>query len=160
MVVKLPVLWLVVANVLGWLAIHMAVAWAGTRIPDRIFNPRQWWWRTRRFERNGRLYERAFSIRAWKDRLPDGAALFRGGFKKARLATRDATYLERFVRETCRGEAVHWVVLASSALFFIWNPWWAGLLMVGYAVAVNIPCIFAQRYNRIRLARVLGKGRR
>jgi glycosyl-4,4'-diaponeurosporenoate acyltransferase len=66
----------------------------------------------------------------------------------------DLDYLERFGRETCRGEAVHWVVLLCASLFFLWNPWWAGLAMVVYALIVNVPCILAQRYNRIRLARV------
>jgi glycosyl-4,4'-diaponeurosporenoate acyltransferase len=31
------------------------------------------------------------------------------------------------------------------------------LFMFIYAVAVNMPCIITQRYNRIRLARVLKK---
>lgn len=70
------------------------------------------------------------------------------------LFTLSPAYLERFVRETCRGEAVHWVVFACALLFFLWNPWWIGLIMVAYAAAVNVPCIIAQRYNRIRLVRL------
>jgi hypothetical protein len=29
--------------------------------------------------------------------------------------------------------------------------------MVGYAVMANIPCILAQRYNRLRLRRLLAR---
>jgi glycosyl-4,4'-diaponeurosporenoate acyltransferase len=37
-------------------------------------------------------------------------------------------------------------------IFFIWNPLWAGWVMVVYATLVNFPCIISQRYNRARLA--------
>ncbi|MBN2310978.1 MAG: glycosyl-4,4'-diaponeurosporenoate acyltransferase [Candidatus Hydrogenedentes bacterium] len=154
MLIELPVLWLVIVNVAAWPAIHMAAAWAGTQLPVAWFNPAQWLYRERALERGGRLYERVFAIRRWKRRLPDGAALFKKGFRKKRLQTTERDYLLRFVQETCRGEAVHWAVLACSTLFFLWNPWWVGLIMVSYAILANVPCIFAQRFNRIRLARM------
>ena len=44
--------------------------------------------------------------------------------------------------------------------FFLWNPWWGDLIIVAYAVAANLPCIFAQRYNRSRLTRLLGRAGR
>jgi glycosyl-4,4'-diaponeurosporenoate acyltransferase len=153
---------LVVVNVLAWLVIHLGVAWAGTRLPIRLFSSRQWLYRARGWERCGRVYERHLGVKRWKDRLPDGAALFSGGFRKAGMEGAALEHLQRFERETCRGEAVHWAVLASSGFFFLWNPWWAGLLMIVYAVAANLPCILIQRYNRVRLARAInarsGKG--
>jgi len=150
--IALPVVWLIVVNILAWLVIHLGVAWIGTRLPEQLFAPDQWLYRTRAWEASGRLYERFFGIRSWKDRLPDGAALFRGGFRKKNLRAMDREYLERFERETCRGELVHWVALLCGPLFFLWNPWRAGVIMVGYALIANVPCILAQRYNRIRLA--------
>ena len=157
MLVEVPVIWLVVANVLGWLVIHLGVAWLVTQFPDRIFRPDDWLYRSRTWESGGRFYEKTFRIRAWKDLLPDGAALFRKGFRKRRLKTGSREYLELFVRETCRGEFAHWIVLSCSLLFFLWNPLWAGCAMVGYALVVNVPCIIAQRYNRIRLSRVVAR---
>ena len=159
MLIELPVIWLVVVNVLGWLVIHLGVAWLVTQLPDRIFRPDDWLYRSRTWESGGRFYEKLFRIRAWKDLLPDGAALFRKGFKKRHLKTGNREYLELFVRETCRGEFAHWIVLGCSLLFFLWNPLWAGFVMVGYALAVNVPCIMAQRYNRIRLSRVAARRR-
>jgi glycosyl-4,4'-diaponeurosporenoate acyltransferase len=50
---------------------------------------------------------------------------------------------------------VHWAVLALSGLFFLWNPWWAGMVMIAYAAAANLPCILIQRYNHLRLARAI-----
>jgi glycosyl-4,4'-diaponeurosporenoate acyltransferase len=157
MLIQLPVIWLVVANVLGWLIIHLGVAWLVTQFPDRIFSPDDWLYRSRTWESGGRFYEKMCRIRAWKDLLPDGAALFSKGFKKRHISSGNRAYLELFVRETCRGEFAHWIVLACSLLFFLWNPWWAGLVMVAYALAVNVPCIMAQRYNRIRLSRVAAR---
>jgi glycosyl-4,4'-diaponeurosporenoate acyltransferase len=61
--------------------------------------------------------------------------------------------------ETCRGEAVHWIVLFCSGLFFLWNPQWLAWCMVVYAILANLPCIIVQRYNRLRMARVLARSR-
>jgi len=44
-------------------------------------------------------------------------------------------------------------------IFFLWNPWWADLIIVIYAVAANVPCILAQRYNRLRFHRLLARKR-
>jgi glycosyl-4,4'-diaponeurosporenoate acyltransferase len=154
MLIDLPPAWLIVINILAWLVIHLGVAWAGTRLPARWFRPGDWWYRERAWERGGRFYERAAGIRRWKDRLPDGAALFAGGFRKASLRAVTPEYLERFARETCRGEAVHAVVLLGAGLFFLWNPPWAGWVMVAYALLANLPCMLAQRYNRLRLRRL------
>ena len=154
---ELPATWLIGLNIGVWLVVHLAVAWLGTQLPVRFFSPGQWLYRERPWEAGGRFYERRFSIRQWKDRLPDGARLFAAGFPKGRLKRATPAYLDRFVRETCRGEAIHWVVFGAAGLFFLWNPWWAGLVMIAYAAMANIPCILSQRYNRLRLFRVLAR---
>jgi glycosyl-4,4'-diaponeurosporenoate acyltransferase len=151
---------LVLINIAAWLVFHLGTAWLATRVAVHRFDPAAPLYRPRRWERGGRFYERTLGIRAWKDRLPDGARLFRGGFSKRALAQPgDARYLELFVRETCRAELAHWVVFALAAPFFLWNPAWAGWAMVLYAIAANLPCIAAQRYNRLRLARLLSRRR-
>ena len=157
MLIEISTAWLVVVNILAWLVLHLGVAWLGTRLPVSLFAPGQWLYRLRPWEDDGRVYDRLFRIKQWKDRLPDGAALFAGGFRKAGLRDVTAEYLDRFVNETCRGEAVHWVVLLSGGLFFLWNSWRVGLIMVAYAVIANMPCILAQRYNRRRLARIVAR---
>ena len=67
----------------------------------------------------------------------------------------DKEYFQEFVMETCRAELTHWIVFLFASIFFIWNLWWIGIIMVAYAITVNMPCIITQRYNRIRLRRVL-----
>ena len=157
MLVDLPAVWLVLLNVVAWAVLHMGLAWAGTRISPERFDPEAWFYRDREWEKDGSVYEKVLNVRKWKDGLPDLGGIFAGGFSKSVMRSRSADYIQRFVRETCRGEMVHWAVLASSLLFFLWNPWWAGLIMVVYAVMANMPCIIAQRYNRFRLLRLLGR---
>ena len=95
---------LAVVNVLAWPVIHVGFAWAGTRARAERFRPDAWLFRTRAFERTGRIYEVLFGVKAWKGRLPDGAAWFKSGFKKRSLARADRAYLDRFVVEACRGD--------------------------------------------------------
>ena len=159
MVPAKEVLQIVALNAVAWIIIQMGLAWLGTRLPAAFFMRGDRYFRERSFEESGRLYERLFLIRSWKDLLPDGARLFSGGFPKGRLVASDDDYLSTFVRETRRGEAVHLVALASSALFFLWNPPHIAVWMVVYAMVSNLPCMLAQRYNRIRMRRVLRRRR-
>jgi glycosyl-4,4'-diaponeurosporenoate acyltransferase len=148
--IELPIAWVIVLNVAGWPVIQFALAWAFTRMPVGWFNPPA----GRAWERGGRCYERLLGIKRWKDRLPDAARWFGLGFAKDSLAGLEPGYLDRFIRETWRGELCHWAALGCAPLFFLWNPLWADLVMVGYAVGANLPCILAQRYNRLRLQRL------
>ena len=161
MPIELPIFWTVVLNVLGWPVLYLAMARFALRLPARWFDPRGWLFRPRSWERDGRFYERRFAVKRWKDRLPDAAPWFPDGFAKKTLVSVDADYLARFIQETCRGEACHWAMLSAAPLFFLWNPWWADCVMIAFALTANLPCIFAQRYNRLRLTRLFhaGEGR-
>ena len=111
--------------------------------------------RIRSFESGGRFYERWLRIKRWKDLVPDAGALFRGGVSKRRVGAADRASLERFAVETRRAELTHWFILAASPWFFLWNPWWLGLAMLGYGIVANVPCLAIQRYNRARLLRMI-----
>jgi hypothetical protein len=60
--------------------------------------------------------ERVFRIRDWKDRLPDAARWFGGGFAEGRLAGTKADYLRRSIRQTWRGELCHGAAMACAPL--------------------------------------------
>ena len=83
--------------------------------------------------------------------------MFAGGVSKRRIPGRDAASLQRFVVETRRAEYGHWAAMACGPLFVLWNPPLVAALMVGYGIAVNLPFIAIQRYNRARVARVLDR---
>ena len=154
MLVHLPTAITILIDVIAWFVIHMSVSYIMTRRHLTSFNIDSWLYRKRVWEKNGWIYEKLFKVLSWKKILPDGAAIFKGGFEKKRLKESNMGYLASFVKETCRAELTHWVVLLFGPLFFIWNIWWVGILMIAYAILANIPCIITQRYNRIRLRRI------
>jgi glycosyl-4,4'-diaponeurosporenoate acyltransferase len=151
--IELPIAWIILLNVAGWLSIQLGFAWLFTKMPVAWFNPSNAF----AWERGGRFYERVFRIKNWKDRLPDAARWFGGGFAKGILADKNLDYLQRFIRETWRGEFCHWAAVACVPVFFLWNPWWGDLIIVAYALGANLPCIVAQRYNRARFQRVIAR---
>ena len=159
MLIELSIAWVISLNVIAWLVIQFGLAWSFTQLAAEKFNPHHFFARTKNWERAGRFYECAFGIKIWKDKLPDASRMFRGGFAKANLQTASPEFLERFLRETWRGELVHWLALFTLPLFCIWNPWWGVCVNAVVALAVNLPCILALRYNRARFLRVISRHR-
>lgn len=151
---------LVGVDIGAWLIIHFVVGYGAHRLPLRYVDHDTWLTRERGIERRGRLYVRVFRINRWKRWLPEAGAFFAGGFDKRALPRRDSEYLRRYLAETRRAEVAHWAMMSAAPLFWLWNPWTAALAMPVYAVAVNVPCILSQRYNRIRLRRVLARRER
>jgi glycosyl-4,4'-diaponeurosporenoate acyltransferase len=147
------------ANLLGWPLIHLTVAFVALRLPAHLFARNSWLTAPRRWERDGRIYRDKLAIRRWKSLLPDGAPWL-GGFAKKKLYARDSAHLAQFILETRRAEIAHWCMLCCLPVFFLWNPPWACLVMTAYALAANLPCILAQRYNRIALDRAVRTRRR
>jgi glycosyl-4,4'-diaponeurosporenoate acyltransferase len=152
--IRLPGIWIIGLNLAGWCGIQFGLAWLFLKLPVGRFNPAgEFGW-----ERNGKIYQSLFRVKSWLPLLPDGGGWFPGGFRKGALLAGDRDYLYRFLRETRRGELCHWAAIGCSPLFFLWNPLWGDVVIVAYALAANLPCIIAQRYNRIRIRRVLRDG--
>ncbi len=147
---------LVVADVAAWGVISASVGYLAHRLPDHRLDHDTGLTRIRRFERDGRVYERRLRIVRWKDRMPEAGALFPGGFSKRAVTRAD---LGRYLLETRRAELTHWAIMATAPLFLLWNPWIVWLAMVAYAVVANLPCIVIQRYNRARVLRILERRR-
>jgi glycosyl-4,4'-diaponeurosporenoate acyltransferase len=154
MIIHLPGLLNILIDFIVWLLIHVFVSVSITKVRPDSFNPDSWLYKERRWENHGTFYITFFKVKQWKELLPDGAAVSKSGFRKKRLGNNDAAYIRRFILETCRAELTHWVIFVFSITFFIWNDWWIGLIMIAYAIIVNLPCVITQRYNRIRLKRV------
>lgn len=144
-------------DVIAWYGLHMLIAWIARNIPDAFFEEYQEWFRIRRWENSGAVWQQLFRVRSWKPYLPDGTKITKKGFDKTHLRHVDQAGLEQFSLETRRGELAHWMMIPPAWLFFLWNPPWAGWIMVVYAFMVNLPFIIVQRYNRPRLERVIQK---
>jgi glycosyl-4,4'-diaponeurosporenoate acyltransferase len=139
-------------NCLGIPLVHLGAAWCCEQLDERHFirplpqAPRQ----------PGRIYEKIFLIKRWKQLLPDGAPLF-DGFPKKKLESTEPGYLRKFILETRRGEFSHWLQWIFISGFVVWNPFPANLIILLYAALSNLPCLLNLRYTRIRLIPVLLK---
>lgn len=157
MLLNLPATPTILLDITAWLIIHVGVSYLITHIPLDSFDSVFWLYKQKQWEKGGKIYMRIFRLKKWRKRLPDGAALFKKGFQKKHLKNLDAIYINDFIKETCRAELAHWIMILFSPMFFIWNIWWVGIVMIIYAMSANLPCIIIQRYNRIRLKRVYAR---
>ncbi len=152
----------VAVNIAAWGVCHAATGYAAHRVPRHRLERDVGILKRRRFEHDGRWYER-LRIRRWKDALPEAGALFAGGVSKRHLVTdRSAgeprrARLERFAVETRRAEWGHWAAAGCGPLFALWNTPAIAVVMVVYGFVVNAPFIAIQRYNRWRIGRVLDR---
>lgn len=145
---------LVAVDIVAWGCAHAGTGWYVHRLPRSRLDRDNWLWKARRWERGGRIYERV-RIRRWKDRLPEAGALFPGGVTKRRLPATDAGGLAIYAQETRRAELGHWLAAAAGPLFALWNPLPIAAVMVVYGLAVNLPFVAIQRYNRQRIDRII-----
>jgi glycosyl-4,4'-diaponeurosporenoate acyltransferase len=136
----------------GWIAI---CGYLAHRIPTKWLDHDTWLTRTKGFESNGRLYLHTLKIHRWKDRLPELGAVFPGGFAKRSVSQGDTNVMKRFVIETRRAEYAHLAMMGAFLVTLLYNPLWADGVNLAFALVANLPCLLVQRYNRIRLKRVL-----
>ena len=141
-------------NVVGWPLIQLSLSGLFLRMPDAWFAGDSWLTRERGFEQERYFYRRFLLMQQWKGLLPDGASWL-GGRSKASVASRTVSELKIFAIETRRAEIAHWCMLLCTPVFYMWNPGWACMVMTGYGLAANLPCILVQRANRIKVARIL-----
>jgi glycosyl-4,4'-diaponeurosporenoate acyltransferase len=147
----------VAVDAAAWCAAQVTAGYAVHRLPDAWLDVDRRLFRTRPFERDGRFYRTRLHVPRWKRLLPEGGAVFRGGVDKRALGGGRPEDLVRYRRETRRAELGHWLAMAPLPLFALWNPPGLWPAMAAYAVAVNLPCIVSQRYNRVRIERVLSR---
>jgi len=133
-----------------WPIVQLSVSALFVRMPARLFSADNWVTRSRTFERSLTVY-RALGVSRWKKWLPDAASLVGGTAK--RVNPYHSADTSRFLVEVRRAELAHWVQLAFAPPCWLWNPHWAFIIMLLYAIGANVPCIVAQRYNRILLQR-------
>lgn len=140
-----------VVNIVAWLCIHLGVSGFVSVAPEAFVNAFAGIYRVRRWETQAKVYER-LGVKKWKDRLPEARKWFRRGKTAAHL--RNPSQWDRFEKQTNRSELSHWVQMLAAPFFFLFNPPWAGWIMVVYAILFNLPFIIVQRYNRVRMMRV------
>lgn len=143
--------WVVVSFSVG----YRAVQWSPDRIEETgpVTTMRAW-------EAGGAFWQRYLAVRRWKDLVPDAGGFFAGGRPKRSVGSRSTERLEAFRRETVRAERVHWLILASTPMHLVWCRPTLAACMVVFGLALNVPFIVIQRFNRGRIDRVLARRRR
>ena len=102
-----------------------------------------------------RRYESCLLIRRWKPWIPDAGHVLPGGIHKASLMGRDRAGLERLLAETRRAELVHWALWPAWLVTALWLPPRGVVLNLVFATCFNLPCLLLQRYNRLRVGKLL-----
>ena len=153
-IIKLTNTALILVDIFVWFVLHMGISIALLKVPLSFFEKNNSLFYSYSWEKNGIFWQTHFHVRSWKDRLPDGATLFKLGFKKKNLTEANDSYFNKFILESKRAELNHWLLLLPAPFFFLWNPPWAGWLIICYALIANCPFIIIQRYNRPRLEKI------
>ena len=147
----LPTGWTIALCFSGWFLFQLAAALVCLKLPERMLSPERILFREREWEQGGRIYKRLFRVERWKQLLPDGAAITKGGYRKKRLTDFSRENLDRFLLESCRAELTHLLAILPFWVFGFIGPPRMIVYMLLYALAVNLPCIIVQRYNRPRV---------
>lgn len=114
--------------------------------PERkMFQPHKW-------EKDGRFYADALKINKWKDSMPQHIG--KDGFSKDHLDDISLDYIDRFIMETCRGEWNHKMNCLFFIILLIINNLWMGIFLSLCLFIGNLPFVFIQRYNRLRLQKL------
>lgn len=149
----------VILIILIWTFTPLASALFVRIMPERCSDPDGWLFRTRAWERDGHIYQQVFRIKSWKEKLPDGGALFKGGYSRKRLDSSRAEAIQEHLKWNTRGELSHWINLLPLLASPIFLEADLCFLILIYAVITNLPCLIAYRYNRPRIRRILQRKR-
>jgi glycosyl-4,4'-diaponeurosporenoate acyltransferase len=139
----------------GWTAWSFLVGYVGHRLPLKFLETDTCLTQPRPWGEERHWYDRVLRIKRWKDRLPEAGDFFPGGVRKSSVGGRDCVVLSRFAAETRRAEYVHIVIWLFWLVTMLWTPGWGVLVNLVVGTAFNLPCLWVQRYNRLRLQHLL-----
>lgn len=149
--------WVLIFSFFLWFIFQVSASYISYKIPNRFYSINSFLFKQRKWEKSGRLYSKFFKVKKWKHLLPDGAAATKKGYRKKKLEDYSKENLELFLIESCRAELTHLLAILPFWVFGLFGPPKIIVFMFIYAIAVNIPCIIVQRYNRPRILRMLKK---
>jgi glycosyl-4,4'-diaponeurosporenoate acyltransferase len=142
-------------SVLGWTVWSFFIGFVGNRLPLQFLETDTWLTQPHSCYDDRQWYEQVLRIKSWKDRLPEAGNFFPGGFRKDSIGAGSYTVMYRFLAETRRAEYVHIGIWLFWLLSMFWTPGWGVLVNLFVGTAFNLPCLWVQRYNRLRLHHLL-----
>lgn len=141
---------------IGWTIWSLLIGFVGHRLPLKLLEADTCLTRPRIWGEDRSWYERVLQIKRWKDRLPEAGGFFPGGFCKSSLGGGNVKVMSRFLAETRRAEYVHIAIWLFWLATMLWTPGGGVLVNLAVGTAFNLPCLWVQRYNRLRLQHLLG----
>lgn len=143
------------ACALGWLGWSVLIGALAQRLPLTALEGDSWLTGQRPWPESKESYEQRLGIERWKGLLPDAGDALPGGVRKNSLVSRDSATLQRLVAETRRAELVHLAIWPFWIVTALWLPPIGVLINLTFATLFNLPCLWLQRYNRLRLQPLL-----
>lgn len=126
-----------------------------TILPRRMFDYTKWFFRDRKWENGGEIYQKVFKIKVWKKLMPELSDFLKFIFPKRHIKAFNRKYLSDYLSESCRAELTHWNIFFSSFLFSFWTDTIMTAIFVFIAFILNMPFIIMQRYNRPRIIKLV-----
>ncbi len=143
------------ACALGWLLWSVLVGWLAHRLPPQALDHDTWLTGRRPWPESRSGFEQRLAIRRWKSLLPDAGTAFPGGVAKNSLVGRDRATLQRLLEETRRAELVHLALWPFWIVTALWLPPAGVLINLVFATLFNVPFLWLQRYNHLRVEHAL-----
>ncbi len=142
-------------NISTWVMWFFIVGFCVSKLSDNFLAKDRIFTKLFDFEKETIWFNHYLKIDKWKDKVPELGNFFGKGFPKRSVGQAEVSHLQLFIRETRRAEIAHWIMTAGWIFTIIFNPLWAIVFNLFFAHVVNFPCLLIQRYNRVRLLRVL-----
>lgn len=155
---KLSIIDTIISNCILIFLWHSVVLIVTKNINIAFFNPQKYLYREKKWEKGGTFYIKYLKIKKWKDYIPQYVG--KDGFSKRNLIKNSKIsleYINQFIYETCRAEWNHLVCCILSFSSYIFNTNIYNFIFLLLPITINLPCLFIQRYNRIRLNKLVLK---
>lgn len=129
---------------------HLIVLILSIYLNSSIFDPCKKIYQPRKWEKGGAFYIKVLKIKKWKDKLPQYVS--KNGFSKRSLSGKlSPQYIDKFITETCRAEWNHLMGCMYALISLGINSGRYAIIFSVLPIALNLPFLFIQRFNRIRL---------
>lgn len=145
----------IILSIFLWLIFQVSAAIISRQIPAKYIRQDSFLFRERKWEKGGDFYLKYFKVKKWKAYLPDGGAIIKNGYRKKTMTDFSKENLDLYLLESRRAELTHSLAILPFWIFGLFGPFRTIIYMLIYALAVNLPCIIVQRYNRPRILRIL-----
>ena len=108
--------------------------------------------KTRKWEKNGSIYQTLFHVKGWKEYIPSIGFFDKKNIEKTRITP---DFVAQYLLEGLRAELCHLYAFVFALLLLLITATKAWFFIVIYTILLNAPCIIIQRFNRPRFERII-----